>query len=73
MKLSVSLPEEDVEFLDEYAKSHGFTSRSAVVQKAVRLLGRAQLEDAYVAAWSEWDGSEDAELWNQTVADGLPE
>lgn len=73
MKLSVSLAEEDVEFLDEYAKAHGIASRSAVVQKAVRLLSRAQLEDAYVAAWVEWNDSDDASLWEQTVADGLPE
>ena len=32
MKVSVSLPEEDVEFLDEYAASQG-GSRSAVVHK----------------------------------------
>ena len=29
MKISVSLPDEDVEFLDEYAKSPGIGSRSA--------------------------------------------
>ena len=38
MKLSVSLPEDDVEFLDAYARAQGITSRSAVVHKAVRLL-----------------------------------
>ncbi|MGQ0850035.1 MAG: ribbon-helix-helix domain-containing protein, partial [Actinomycetota bacterium] len=38
MKLSVSLPDEDVEFLDQYAQTQGYESRSAVVHKAVRLL-----------------------------------
>jgi len=33
LKISVSLPSEDVEFLDEYAKSPGVGSRSAVVQR----------------------------------------
>ena len=42
MKVSVSLPDEDVDFLDTYADTQGFASRSAVVHKAVRLL-RASL------------------------------
>ena len=29
MKVSVSLPDEDVDFLDSYADSQGFASRSA--------------------------------------------
>ena len=43
MKLSVSLPDEDVEFLDQYAKTQGYDSRSAVVHKAVRLLRAAEI------------------------------
>jgi Arc/MetJ-type ribon-helix-helix transcriptional regulator len=43
MKLSVSLPDEDVEFLDAYANEQGFPSRSAVLHKAVRLLRGAEL------------------------------
>jgi hypothetical protein len=38
MKVSVSLPEDDIDFLDHYAKKEGYESRSAVVHKAVRLL-----------------------------------
>ena len=71
MKLSVSLADEDVEFLDEYAKTHGYPSRSAVLQRAVKLLGSAELEAAYVAAWVEWSDSGDAELWDTAVGDGL--
>jgi len=73
MKLSVSLADEDVEFLDRYARTHGYGSRSAVLQKAVRLLSNAGLEDAYLAAWVEWQRSDDAELWETTIADGLTE
>ena len=29
------------------------------------------LEDDYVAAWREWAASEDASLWERTLADGL--
>ena len=71
MKLSVSLPEEDVEFLDRYASSVGIQSRSAVVQRAVRLLRAAELGPAYAQAWEEWDTSGEAELWESVSADGI--
>lgn len=71
MKLSISLADEDVEFLDEYARTHGYASRSAVVQKAVRVLGNTELEGAYRAAWVEWRESGEEDLWDSAVADGL--
>ncbi len=71
MKVSVSLPGEDVEFLDEYAKTQGYDSRSAVVQAAVRMLRSAELGDAYERAWAEWFDSDDADLWESTAGDGL--
>jgi Arc/MetJ-type ribon-helix-helix transcriptional regulator len=71
MKVSVSLPDEDVEFLDEYASGHGMPSRSAAVHKAVRLLRASGLGAAYEEAWSEWDGSGERELWEPTVNDGV--
>lgn len=71
MKLSVSLPDEDVEFLDEYAEQQGIGSRSAVVHRAVRLLRAAGLGAAYETAWAEWGASDDAGLWETTSRDGL--
>ncbi len=71
MKLSVSLPDEDVEFLDAYAHAQGLSSRSAVVHKAVRLLRGAELAPAYEDAFGSWDQSEDAADWDVTVGDGL--
>lgn len=71
MKVSVSLPSEDVEFLDEYAKKQGYESRSAVLHKAVRLLRATELSAAYENAWREWAESGDAEVWESTSADGL--
>lgn len=47
MKVSVSLPDEDVEFLDDYAEAQGLSSRSAVLHKAVRLLRCLELAPAY--------------------------
>jgi Arc/MetJ-type ribon-helix-helix transcriptional regulator len=71
MKLSVSLPAEDVDFLDAYAESRGIASRSAVVHKAVRLLRASELGAAYEEAWSDWVGSVDQALWDQATDDGL--
>ena len=71
MKISVSLPDEDIEFLDEYARSLGVRSRSAVIQRAVRLLRAAELAPAYAEAWEEWEASGDADLWDSAVADGI--
>ena len=71
MKLSVSLPDEDVAFLDTYASSEGFASRSAVLRKAVRLLRGAELGAAYEDAFGEWERSDDAGAWDLTAGDGL--
>lgn len=72
MKLSVSLPAEDVEFLDAYAGEQGLASRSAVLHKAVRLLRGAELGSAYEEAFGEWEeeGGQ-AEAWDVTAGDGL--
>ena len=71
MKISVSLPDEDIDFLDEYARNLGVRSRSAVIQRAVRLLRAAELGPAYAEAWEEWQSSGDAEAWDTAVADGV--
>jgi len=70
MKVSISLPDEDVDFLDEYTADHGMPSRSAAVHKAVRLLRATGLGAAYEEAWSEWTTNEDGELWEATAGDG---
>ena len=71
MKVSVSLPEEDVEFLDSYAQAQGIESRSAAVHQAVGLLRASQLGEAYEEAWDSWEGSDDADAWESAAADGL--
>jgi antitoxin MazE9 len=71
MKVSVSIPDQDIEFLDEYARKTGLESRSAALQKAVRLLRTSELREAYAAAWEEFDQAGDAALWETTVGDGL--
>jgi len=71
MKVSVSLPDEDIDFLDAYARSVGAQSRSAVLQRAVRLLRATELGPAYARAWQEWEVGGDSEVWESVSGDGL--
>jgi Arc/MetJ-type ribon-helix-helix transcriptional regulator len=71
MKVSVSLPSDDIEFLDAYASTHAYSSRSAVVHQAIRAFRRGELHDAYRDAWDEWKQSGEAELWDTAADDGL--
>lgn len=70
MKLSVSLPDEDVAVLDEFARAMGLPSRSSALQHAVRMLRLPDLEQDYEAAWREWEASGDQAAWSATAADG---
>lgn len=71
MKVSVSLPEDDVEYLDAYVTAKPVASRSAALHEAIRLLRLAELEATYEAANAEWESGEDAALWENASADGL--
>ncbi len=71
MKLSISLPVEDVAVLDEFARAAGLPSRSAAVHHAVRMLRLPELEQDYEAAWNEWEASGDRATWSVTAADGI--
>lgn len=71
MKVSVSLPEDDVEFLDSYATAQGIASRSAAVHKAVRLLRASELGADYEGAFHEWSRAGDEKAWDIATSDGL--
>lgn len=71
MKVSVSLSDADLKFVDEQTDSGLFASRSAAVQAAIRLLRDRTYTDSYAAAWSEWDDSGDSAMWEPTTEDGL--
>ena len=70
MKISISLPDQDVAVLDEYARTSGL-NRSAVIRCALRLLRHPELEQDYAAAWEEWETSGEQGAWEGTTADGL--
>ena len=66
-KLSISLPDDDVAFLDELDAG----SRSAAIHAAIEVARSMSLVDDYTAAYDEWVESGDAELWEAVVGDGL--
>jgi Arc/MetJ-type ribon-helix-helix transcriptional regulator len=66
-KISLSLSESDVAFLDTEAVSGRYASRSAAVQDAVRLLRESRLADAYAETYAE--GYDDE--WDAAAGDGL--
>lgn len=71
MKLSVSLPDDDVAILDEFARAGGLPSRSAALHRAVMMLRLPELERDYETAWNEWESSGDHAAWDVTTADGI--
>jgi Arc/MetJ-type ribon-helix-helix transcriptional regulator len=71
MKVSVSLPADDIQFLDEYAREQGLGSRSAALHLAVRQLRASELVADYGDAWDDWVTTDDAEAWEQAAGDGL--
>lgn len=71
MKLSVSLSDEDVHVLDAYVKRTGLASRSAAVQRAIRMLRYPDLEDDYGNAWAEWSGAGEGDGWENATGDGF--
>jgi Arc/MetJ-type ribon-helix-helix transcriptional regulator len=71
MKVSVSLPPADVEFLDDYVHGRGGKSRSAAIHEAIALLRREALEDEYAQAWAEWDASGENQVWELATGDGV--
>jgi hypothetical protein len=70
VKVSVSLPAEDLAYIDDYARRRSAT-RSSVLHQAVSLLRLSEIEAAYAAAWDEWQHAGDQQLWDSTAGDGL--
>jgi len=68
-KLSISLPDDDLVFLDELNAD----SRSAAIHAAIELARALSLVDDYTAAYDEWVSSGEAEVWEAVVGDGLAE
>lgn len=71
MKISISLEEKDLTFLDKYASDHSLETRSAAMRKAIDALRKEELAWQYEQAFSEWEGSEDQKFWDRFSGDGI--
>jgi antitoxin ParD1/3/4 len=67
-KLSISLPNEQCDFIDSYQTGHHLKTRSEVIKAAVYLLQQSHLESCYHEANQEIDTDFDI-----TMNDGLDE
>ncbi len=68
-KLSVSIDQQLLTFLEGYQHEHKIKSKSEVISEALRLLRERELETQYAAAMQEWQG--EAEAWEAVTGDGL--
>ncbi len=66
MKISVSLPDNDIAFLDAQGPN-----RSATVHEAIAALRQSQLTDQYQQAYADWVESGDSQLWDGVLTDGV--
>ena len=68
MKLSISIPDDDFDFLDKCVDDGDYESRSAVIARALRLLRSADLGKMYDEAFVEWQASAESVDWNSLDA-----
>ncbi len=71
MKISVSLAEDELEFIDEQTRVGRYPTRSAALRAAIGLLRDREYTDSYAAAWDEWDESGDGAAWSVASPDGI--
>ena len=67
-KLSISLPRQQYDFIENYQAEHHYKTRSEVIKEALDLLQQRYLEGCYREANQEIDTAFEA-----TAADGIEE
>lgn len=65
-KLSISLPQDQCQFIDSYQEKSHYKSRSAVIKQAIYLLQQKELEACYLEANQDTDNAFDI-----AIADGI--
>lgn len=70
-KVSISLSDEDIAYLDGEVVEGRFASRSAAAQHAIHLLRESALADAYAEAYGAWDDADESSLWDAATGDGV--
>ncbi|HET8896158.1 MAG TPA: ribbon-helix-helix domain-containing protein [Protaetiibacter sp.] len=67
VKVSISIPDGDLAYLDTQTLAGRYPSRSAALHDAIRMLRESELADAYAEAFAERHDDE----WETAAADGL--
>lgn len=70
-KLSISIPQQQFEFIEHYQAEHHYKTRSEVISKALQLLQQAQLEACYREASKE--AGEVTDEFDSAISDGIDE
>jgi Arc/MetJ-type ribon-helix-helix transcriptional regulator len=71
MKVSVSIPDDDLAFLESQIAEGRFPNRSAAIHGAIRSLRTRHLESQYAEAAKDWRESGEEGAWEVTLADGV--
>jgi antitoxin ParD1/3/4 len=71
-KLSISLPEASVLFVEQYRKRYSVASRSQVIDIALRALKERELEQNYAEAASEEGSFDDLDATSRDGIDDDP-
>lgn len=67
-RVSITLTEEDLAYLDGQTRAARYASRSAALQDAIGKLRESELADAYANAFAEWHD----DSWPEAAGDCLP-
>ncbi len=60
-------------FMLDYKLKKGISTKSEVVERALKTLRDVELKEAYKQAMEEWVDSGEHKLWDKVVGDGLDE
>jgi metal-responsive CopG/Arc/MetJ family transcriptional regulator len=71
MKISVSLPDADIAYLDHIAAQRDRSNRSAILHEAIAALRERELTNDYEQAAREWVTSGEAAAWDNVASDGV--
>ena len=70
--MSITIDPILAEFVRTYQKDFSLSSKSEVVERALKTLRQTQLIEEYKASIQAWEADpEEAALWDKTAGDGL--
>lgn len=70
--MSITIDPVLAEFIKTYQETFSLSSKSEVIERALKTLRQAQLIEEYKASIQAWEAdAEEAALWDKTAGDGL--